>query len=296
MNVQSVSEHVTLIDAPYHGMTGVLSTYLVRGSPSIIVDPGPTESIPSLITALRQMKAQELVYITPTHIHLDHAGGTWKLMGHFNKSKLLVHPKGAKHMIDPTKLEAGARSLFGEAVTSYGEIRGVPKKKIEKSRDDQTIDLDGVTIKIVWTPGHASHHQCIYVPEDKTLILGDAGGIYDPDTNITLPTSPPPFNPSKATESLDKLIRLKPKTLCYGHYGSTGNAIKRLENHRQQIELWSKVVSDALEENLKNEEIYNLIAEQDPMTSKIPYTSEKSERSPAINILGFKKFHEWKKS
>jgi len=298
MGTRAVSKHVYLIDAPYHGRSGVLGTYLVKGERSMVVDPGPTVSIPYVTQELEDkgVSSNRLGFVAPTHIHLDHAGGSWKLMEVYPMTNLLVHPRGASHMVDPGKLEAGARQLFGDAVSGYGKIRGVPAERVIESQDDQEIDLGGVTVKVIWTPGHASHHQCYFVPEDRVMILGDAGGFFSPETGIIMPTTPPPFNPLQAISSLDTLIALEPEIACYGHFGYAGEAVDKLEAHKRQIRLWSRIVQNGSEEGKNPREIYEQIRSEDPMASQIEYSPEKTERSPIISIMGFLKYHEWVRS
>jgi len=294
MSFESISEHIVLIDAPFQGKSGVLGTYLIQGERSVIVDPGPTASIPYIEKSLHTLgvSGENLLFIAPTHIHLDHSGGSWRLMQTYQKTRLLVHPRGSSHMKDPRKLEAGARSLFGDAVSDYGEIRGVPAQMVNESKDDEEIDLGGVTMKVIWTPGHSSHHQCLYAPEDRTLILGDAGGHYDPMLDAVMPTTPPPFNPEKAMDSLDRLISLRTEKACYGHFGVTNNAVQRLEAHKNQIHLWSRIVSEGLEDQLTPEEILTRITANDPDTARM--RNDHVERSPMISIMGFIRYHEWR--
>ena len=298
MGTRAVSKHVHLIDAPYHGKSGVLGTYLVKGERSMVVDPGPTVSIPYVIQELEEKDVPSDLpgLVAPTHIHLDHAGGSWKLMERYPMTNLLVHPRGASHMVNPNKLEAGARQLFGDAVSDYGEIRGAPAERVIESQDDQEFDLGGVTVKVIWTPGHASHHQCYFVPEDRVMILGDAGGFFSPETGIIMPTTPPPFNPLQAISSLDALIALEPEIACYGHFGYAGNAVDKLEAHKRQILLWSRIVENGSEEGRNPREIYEQIRSEDPMASRIEYSPEMSERSSMISIMGFLKYHEWVRS
>ena len=295
MCAESISEHVIIIDAPYLGRKGVLGTYLIRGENSVLVDPGPTVSIPYIEGSLRRIgvKSETLRFIAPTHIHLDHAAGSWRLMQAYPETRLLIHPRGSAHMVDPRRLEAGARGLFGDAVSNYGEIRGVPEQKVTESRDGEEVDLNGVTVKVIWTPGHSSHHQCLYVPEERTLILGDAGGHYDPVSETVMPTTPPPFNPVKAVESIDRLISLEPKILCYGHFGFTDNAVHRLEAHKRQIQLWSRIVEDGLKDQLVLGDIYENIIAEDPQASRVSLVSENVERSPSVSLMGFVRYHEW---
>jgi glyoxylase-like metal-dependent hydrolase (beta-lactamase superfamily II) len=114
MSVRAVSKHVHLIDAPYKGESGVLGTYIVKGEFFMVVDPGPTVSASFIIKALEEngVSLELLRYVAPTHIHLDHAAGSWKLLERYKKAELLVHPRGARHMNDPSKLEARARQLL----------------------------------------------------------------------------------------------------------------------------------------------------------------------------------------
>jgi glyoxylase-like metal-dependent hydrolase (beta-lactamase superfamily II) len=126
MSVESVSDHVILIDAPFLGRGGVLGTYLIRSGSSVLIDSGPTITIPYIEESLQNLgiTSEALKFIVPTHIHLDHSAGSWRLLQAYPDTRLLVHPRGSAHMVDPSRLEAGARGLFGDAVSNYGEIRG----------------------------------------------------------------------------------------------------------------------------------------------------------------------------
>ncbi len=142
MSFDPISEHIVLIDAPFQGKLGVLGTYLIRGETSVIVDPGPTVSIPHIEKSLHGLgvSGENLLFIAPTHIHLDHSAGSWRLMQAYPKTRLLAHPRGSSHMKDPRKLEAAARSLFGDAVSDYGEIKGVPVQMVDESKDNGEIE------------------------------------------------------------------------------------------------------------------------------------------------------------
>jgi glyoxylase-like metal-dependent hydrolase (beta-lactamase superfamily II) len=294
MSITPVSPHVFLIDTPFRGENSVLGTYFIQGKRSVILDPGPTVSIPYVSQALNKLGATDLSHIIPTHIHLDHSGGTWKLMESYPSTTLLVHPRGTQHMKDPSKLEAGATALFGDHVKDYGAIRGTPPERTFESKDGQVIDLGGVTIKNIWTPGHAAHHQCLYVKEDRVLIVGDAAGYYK--NGIIMPTSPPPFNPVKAIESLNRLVDLAPETICYGHYGHAGEAVKKLIFHREQLKIWLKVIKHYWGTGKSLDKIYKAIQKADLNTFRAgEYSLETGVRTPFINLQGFIKYLEWKK-
>lgn len=144
MAVTHVEGSVYMIDAPFHGVKGVLSTYFVKGKSSIIIDPGSSASIPGTLNGINMLGVDpaSIKYVAPTHIHLDHSGGSWRLLELFQNVRLFVHPRGAWHMVYPGRLEAAARRLFGGRVDSYGEIRGVPMDRVVESRSDQLLDLD----------------------------------------------------------------------------------------------------------------------------------------------------------
>jgi glyoxylase-like metal-dependent hydrolase (beta-lactamase superfamily II) len=298
MEVVRIKGSIYMIDAGYHGQRGVLSTYVAKGEKTAIVDPGPTASIEGVLRGLEQLSIdlEEVGYIAPTHIHLDHAGGSWKLLERCSNAKLYVHPRGAPHMVDPSRLVESARGLFGDRVNDYGEVRGIPEDRIVNSSDGEALDLGGAKLITVWTPGHASHHQSYYVPGDSAVILGDAGGIYNQRTNNVTPTSPPPFNPEQAMESLEKLIVLKPEIACYGHFGFTEDAVKRLRTHKEQLALWVKVVSEGLKEGLGMRELYERLSLEDPMLRSVPtqrLDERLEERSPSTNLTGFVEYFRW---
>lgn len=298
MAVAHVKGSVYMIDAIYHGVSGVLSTYVVKGERAVIIDPGPTASNPAVIEGLNHLDlgAEAVAYIAPTHIHLDHAGGSWKLLEQFPKAEFYIHPRGSMHMVDPSQLEAAARNLFGDRVEGYGEIQGVPANRLTESRDGDVLDLGEVSVQVVWTPGHASHHQSYYVPEDRVAVLGDAGGFYLPESGVIMPTTPPPFNPPKAVESLERLMALDPEVVCYGHFGFAGDGVKKLESHKRQILLWSRIVEECLSEGLELEEIYQRIREEDPMAKQVGrFSAERRERSSLINLIGFVEYFRWMK-
>lgn len=293
---EPVNGSVYIIDAPFYGESGVLGTYVVKGETPLVVDPGPTVSIPYVVRGLEALgvDSRSLKHVALTHIHLDHACGSWKLLGRYPYANLYVHPRGSGHMIDPSRLEKAARSLFGGAVNSYGEIRGVPSGRVVESRDGEVLDLGGTAVNVLWTPGHSTHHQSFFVSEDEVIVVGDAGGFYTSETGVIAPTTPPPFNPASAVDSLDKLIALRPRYICYGHFGFSEGAVEKLKAHKRQIILWSRIVSEGLEEGLGLREIYEKIRTEDPMAEKDgEFSEDMKERSSFINLQGFVKYHEW---
>lgn len=271
-----------------------LSTYLLKSEKSLIIDPGPTSAVQNVINGLKAegVKQSDLYYVALSHIHLDHAGGSWKLLEAFPEAKVYVHPRGSEHMADPSRLLNAARNVLGkEVVDGYGEVNGIKSDRILESEDMESLDTGDSVVEVIWTPGHSNHHQAFYIPEYKVLIIGDAGGLHDPETGKILPTSPPPFNPLKAIESLDRLIALEPEVVCYSHYGFTYKGVEKLREYKKQIELWSSVTEKGLTEKLDQKEIFNRIKEMDSMLDE----DEKIEAGQITNLQGFIQYHEWVK-
>jgi len=291
MRVERVSESVYLVDAMLLGRPRALSTYIIMGDgEAMIIDPGPPSSSETILKALRELEVESAI-IAPTHIHIDHAGGSWRLLMELEDSKLYVHPRGAPHMIDPSRLIEASKRLLGEKLVElYGEVRGIEAERVSESRDGEELKLGGLRVKTIWTPGHASHHQCYYVVDEGVLILGDAGGTYHPEAEAITPNSPPPFNPLKAMESLRRLMELDAKTLCYGHYGYTRHP-ELLEAYLRQIELWMRIIEVGLREGLKTEELKERLRREDPMAERA--WREGAAQRELMNILGFIEYFRW---
>jgi len=293
MHSQQILGQIYMIDALFHGESGVLGTYLVKAGEPVVIDPGPTAMIPSVLDELRRLKVDSLRYVALTHIHMDHAGGAWSLLESYPDADVFVHPRGAEHLVDPRKLVENATQFFGDRVNKYGEMRPISLLKITESEDGMALDLGGLTLKVIWTPGHASHDQSFFEPDNRILILGDSGGTYSQRLGAILPASPPPFNPQKAVDSLNRLIELRPEIVCYSHFGYAYEAVKKLKLYREQVRLWDGVVTKAVSEGRNIAEIYEQLKEEDPML-RLTLEAERSDSSVFYSsIVGFVEYAKW---
>ena len=172
-------------------------------------------------------------------------------------------------MVNPEKLWMYSRMALHEIVDLYGSIQPVPENRIIIPEDGMVINLgEHVKLQVIETLGHASHHQSFYEKESRTLFLGDAGGIYLPKLDTIIPTTPPPLHLEMKLNSLEKLIKLEPKALCYTHFGHANNAISRLQAYVKELKLWAKIVSDSTERGDDFETVYLTIMEQDSSMKK----------------------------
>ena len=293
MSVEAITDTISMIDSPYHGRRGVLGTYLIRGEKSAVIDPGPAPLVPGVIEALEETGVTHLDYVLLTHIHLDHAAGCWKMLEAYPDATIHCHPRGAGHVIDPTRLLAAAREIYGDALKEFGEVRGVPAERVAQSTDGETLDLGGILLETIWTPGHSSHSQSYFEPSSGVVFVGDAAGHYPENKGVLVPGSPPPHNPAKAADSLLKLMSYEPKTIAYSHFGFYGDAMALLERFLVQTRLWDRVARDGVEAGLSLKDIFDLLVEEDPEARELAGIDEEGKRAVYFSLKSFVGYAKW---
>ncbi len=220
---------ISAIDADLirHGMASI---HLLRaGDQAALVDCGTGHSLPNVRAALEQkgVAAGQLRYIILTHVHLDHASGAGAAMRAFPDARLVVHPRGARHMIDPSKLIAGATAVYGEQAMAemYGEIVPVEAARVIETHDGFTLDFNGRPLEFIDTPGHARHHHCIWDARSQGWFTGDTFGLAYPECTVgdrafIFPTtSPVQFEPVAMRASVERLLAREPRAMYLTHYG-----------------------------------------------------------------------------
>jgi len=202
---------------------------LVHDGHGAFIDCGTNHSVPRLLDALGKvgLDPEHVDWLILTHVHLDHAGGAGELMAQLPRAKLAVHPRGARHMIDPSQLWAGAMAVYGEEVMlkSYGRLRPVAGERVVEAPDGHVIDLRGRKLRCIDTPGHARHHMAIYDQQANVCFTGDTFGLsyreFDTDKGpFILPTTTPvQFDPDALHASIDRLAALTPDAMYVTHFG-----------------------------------------------------------------------------
>lgn len=261
-----VKDNIYFIDVKPLNCEGFLSVYVVKGGGGYaLVETGPKSSISLLLQELSRanIPLDEVKYIFLTHIHIDHAGGCGTLVKHLPNVKVVMHPRAVQYMVDTSRLWEGSLRVLGAIAEMYGGVEPIPRDRIVEGVDGLTVNLGGVTLRVIDAVGHASHELCFHYVEENGLFTGDAAGVYIGRLNAIVPTTPPIFHLRKAIETLSRLISLKPSKLFYSHFGPAGNAIEKLEKHREQLNRWGVIVAKGLRDGLSIGEIYRRILEVD---------------------------------
>lgn len=194
-----------------------------------IIETGTKDTVPLIFDFLARegLSKSAIKYVMPTHVHLDHAGGAGLLMQALPHAQLVVHPQGARHMIDPSKLQAGATAVYGKTIfeKTYGDLLPIDPSQILIIEDGQTLSLGGRLLTFLDTPGHARHHYCIYDALSEGFFTGDTFGLaYQELTSEKGPfifptTTPVQFDPDALKASISRLLSYDPKRMFLTHYG-----------------------------------------------------------------------------
>lgn len=237
---------------------GMAACYLVeQDGRGAFIDTGTWHSVPHMLEVLesRGIAREAVDYVMPTHIHLDHAGGAGELMRHLPNARMVVHPFGAKHMIDPERISKGAIAVYGEAQfrKDYHEIVPVDPDRVIEAPDRFEIDLNGRNLVFLDTPGHASHHFCVWDEQSHGFFTGDTFGISYRETDLDgraliIPTTTPvQFKPEKWQESLDKLESFEPRAMYLTHFGRVEKVPRLMEELREGIRVHHEIASETME-------------------------------------------------
>ncbi|MGD8827202.1 MAG: MBL fold metallo-hydrolase [Gammaproteobacteria bacterium] len=204
------------------------SHLIMEGDRAAFVDTGTAHSVPRLLAALDALgvEREDVSYVLVTHVHLDHAGGAGALMRELPRAKCVVHPRGARHLVDPDKLVAGTKAVYGEDEFDrlYGEVVPIPAERVIEVNDGDSLSLAGRTLEFIHTPGHALHHYCILDPEASVVFAGDTFGIsyreFDSERGAFIfpATTPVHFDPDAAHDSIDRIMDFGPEAIFLTHY------------------------------------------------------------------------------
>jgi glyoxylase-like metal-dependent hydrolase (beta-lactamase superfamily II) len=220
---------VHVIDTGFHRDDFDAAYLVVDCGEAAFIDTGTNFAVPRLLQALADVNLprEAVRWVIPTHVHLDHAGGVGLLMQQLPEARVLVHPRGAPHLVDPSRLWAGATAVYGpeEMARSYGQLVPVPENRVEASHDGQRLRLGARELLLADTPGHARHHHCVWDATSSGWFTGDTFGLsyreFDTAAGAWIvPTSTPvQFDPPALRRSIERLLAQQPQCMYLTHYG-----------------------------------------------------------------------------
>jgi len=258
-----------LLDLRHLGHERVIGSYLLETEDGLALqDCGPSTCVPELKARLaeRGLELQDVRHLLLSHIHLDHAGAAGALVREHPGLQVHVSEIGAPHLVDPSRLEASARRLYGDDFDRlWGELAPVPEKNVHR------VGAETLGLATFPSPGHARHHVC-YLAPDGTLFAGDAAGVRIRPSEFVLPPTPPPEVDLEAWErTLDEIAARKPERLALIHFGVFEDVERHLGELRERLRAWAERVRDgASEEEFERLAVADLAADRDAYVQAIP--------------------------
>ncbi|MDH2430307.1 MBL fold metallo-hydrolase [Sphaerisporangium sp. TRM90804] len=254
-NVTPLGGDVYEIDTRMAGYSGITAGYLILGDRPCLVETGTSTSAPVVRDALTSLGVgpDDLATVVVTHIHLDHAGGVGDIAGFYPSAEIVVHEKGARHLADPSRLMASAQKVWGDKLdVLFGSLLPTDPARIRALGDVGSVELgNGRVLSSHYSPGHAKHHVGLLDSATGDLYVGDAAGVYLPETGDLRPATPPPdFDLRTALDSVALFGALGPQRLLFSHYGPVADVGPTLERSAEELRVWVDATRQAHAEGL----------------------------------------------
>jgi glyoxylase-like metal-dependent hydrolase (beta-lactamase superfamily II) len=254
------ADGITAVDTEYVRPQMDAAHIVTAGGRAAIVDTGPNTAVPLILAALErlQIAPAQVDFLFLTHVHLDHAGGAGALMRSLPGATCVVHPRGAPHMIDPGKLIAGTRAVYGDEAYAklYGEILPIARERIAITQDGARFELPGRAFECVHTPGHALHHQAIVDLDTTCIFTGDTFGIsyreFDTARGawIMPTTTPTQFDPGQLKASIIRLMQFRPRKIYLTHYSEVGECARLANDMVDAVDEFVRIARTAGPDNV----------------------------------------------
>lgn len=271
-----------MYDAPKFG-----AAYIIDAERPAIVETGVGRRYERILEALDELGISrgDVEVITPTHVHLDHAGGAGYLAEACPNATVLAYERGVRHLIDPSRLISGTKEAVGEQWRFYGEPRPVPEPRTKALNDGDTIDLGDHELSVHHAPGHA-RHQAVYLDETSgALFAADAAGINVPQTGELMPTTPPPeFDLEGALSDIDTIRTLDAETLLYTHFGERNDVDTALDSYERVLEEWVEAVRSKRREFESDQAVVEHFSENTDMIGV--WGEQKARPEARMNVRG----------
>jgi len=260
---------ISCIDTMYVQAGHAACYLMIHNGRAAFIDTGTGNTVPYLLEVLKQKNLclEDVDYVIPTHVHLDHAGGAGLLMSKLPNAKLVIHPRGAAHMVNPQKLIIGATAVYGEEnfKQCFGEVLPIDEQRVIVAKDNSSLELAGRELRFIDTPGHARHHFCIYDKFSEGIFTGDTFGLSyreldDKDGAFILPTTTPvQFEPDAWQNSLTRLLSFNPKNMYLTHFGRITEVERLAQELRSDINQYAEIAQKLLHADDRRKKIINAL-------------------------------------
>jgi glyoxylase-like metal-dependent hydrolase (beta-lactamase superfamily II) len=262
---EQLPDGVRALDTMTAGVTKVTAGYLLDAPRPTLVECGPALSVQHVIDALRElgMDPGDLAYLVLSHIHLDHAGGAGDVARAFPSATIVVSEIGARHLVDPERLNSSSRRVYGDLMDSvYGDCTPIAPERVRGVADSEQLDLGGGRrLRLLHTPGHAKHHIAAYDDDSGALFVGDSVGVKLPGMTMIRPATPPPdFDLVLAHRTLDRYKALGPKIVYLAHYGAVDPPQEALDEADVRLRLWAGTAEAAYAEHAELDHVIDTLA------------------------------------
>lgn len=268
----ALTDRISLIDGFDMGVAERTGTYVINEEHLTIIETGPSPSVPHIKDGLEKMGHQlsDVEYLIVTHIHLDHAGGAGLMLQDCPNAKLVVHPKGARHLADPSRLAAGAKMVYGDRFENlFAPVLPVPEERILVKGEGDTLRISpDCTLEFWDSPGHANHHFAILEPVSNGIFTGDTAGIHYEQLaregiDFHLPsTSPNQFDPDLMRESILRMKEEGFSRAFYGHYGMSEKPDAAFGQTLDWLDIFMNEAEAAFEANDSHGELASRLKER----------------------------------
>ena len=283
-------DNLFIVDAQMMGQSRYGGLYILRAPKPTVIETAFSHTVDQALAALDEVDIapEDVAYIAPTHVHMDHAGGAGYLAEACPNAQVLCHHVGAPHLVDPAKLVKSVARAVGPNFQFYGDMKPVPDDRLISIDDGDRFDLgDGYAIDVLDTPGHAPHHASFYEPKTKGLFTGDALGIYRPHlAGFQMTTPPPAFHLEDWLTTHDRLRGLDLDWLYFTHFGPHQDPSGLIDEHERLLREWVAAVGQALDELDDEQAVKDRFVEQADPALKEAYGAEGLRAEVEMNVTG----------
>jgi len=286
-DVEHLPGDIVQIDTRTAGVSKVTAGFLLPAPRPTLIECGPALSIDAVIDALHGLglDADDLAYLVVSHIHLDHAGGAGDVADAFTNATIVVSDVGARHLVDPERLNASSRRVYGDLMDSiYGDCTPIAQDRILAVGERSELDLGGGRVLDIFaTPGHAKHHISMLDRDSGALFVGDSVGVKTPGTGPLRPATPPPdFDLTLAQRSIARYREIAPERVYLAHYGAIDPPHESLAEASDRLHAWAEVARTAVTEHDELDHVADTLAAR----FAADITPEDDDAARRIDILG----------